>query len=72
MTEVAVIGRQVDVGGFALAGARIYPADTADEVLTAWRALPATVGFVLLTPPAAAALDTAARAPGAPLTVVLP
>jgi vacuolar-type H+-ATPase subunit F/Vma7 len=72
MSEVAVIGRPVDVGGFALAGAHVCPAETADEVRTAWRTLPASVGFVVLTPAAAAVLADEVYQPGTPLTVVMP
>ena len=66
--------------GFALAGARIFPAENAQEARAAWRALPDSVAVVILTAAAAAALaaDTgpARIAAGgtvhAPLTVVLP
>jgi vacuolar-type H+-ATPase subunit F/Vma7 len=72
MSEVAVIGRQVDVGGFALAGAHVYPASSADEVRAAWRSLPPSIGFVLLTAQAAAALDDETRRAAVPLIAVLP
>jgi vacuolar-type H+-ATPase subunit F/Vma7 len=72
MAEIAVIGHEADVGGFVLAGARVYPAETDDDVRAAWLALPPTVGFVLLSPAAARALDDELGKPSGPLTVVLP
>lgn len=77
MTEVAAIGELTRIGGFGLAGARLYAADSPGSVLEAWRGLPDTVAVVILTPSAADAL--AAADPGArgsvrpaPLTVVMP
>jgi vacuolar-type H+-ATPase subunit F/Vma7 len=72
MSDIAVIGAQPQVGGFALAGARVYPADTPEAVRVAWAALPTTVGFVILTGAAAEALDGQPHKPGAPLRVVMP
>ena len=72
MSQVAAIGAQPLVGGFALAGARVYPAAGADETRAAWQALPDTVAVVILTPDAAEALGTDRIGPQAPLTVVLP
>lgn len=72
MSEVAAIGSASQVAGFALAGARVYPAADDDAVRAAWRALPAPVAVVILTEAAAAALGTERAAPTAPLTVVLP
>ncbi len=72
MSSVAVIGTQPDVAGFALAGACVYPAEHADEVRAAWRALPDAVTVVILTEAAASALGADRTAPTAPLTVVLP
>lgn len=72
MSEVAAIGALPQVGGFALAGARVYPADTAEQVRAAWDALPDAVAVVIVTESAAAALrDDAAKPPGR-LTVVMP
>lgn len=72
MSEVAVIGAQPHVAGFALAGARVVPAETAEQVRAAWAALPSTVGFVVLTRTAAEVLAADVRQPNAPLTVVMP
>lgn len=72
MSEVAAIGGQPQVEGFALAGARIYPADDPERIRAAWRDLPETVAIVILTPAAADALGDDRLAPHAPLTVVMP
>jgi vacuolar-type H+-ATPase subunit F/Vma7 len=72
MSSVAAIGAQPDVAGFALAGARVYPAEHADEVQAAWHALPDAVAVVILTEAAASALEAERTAPSAPLTVVMP
>ena len=72
MSEIAVIGEQPVVAGFALAGARVYPADGSTQVWAVWQALPATVAIVILTPAAADALHDLPPARRAPLTVVMP
>ena len=73
MAGVAVVGEQVRVQGFALAGALVAVADDAAAVRSAWDALGDDVAVVVLTPRAADALaDQLAPASGAPLTVVLP
>lgn len=73
MDEVAAIGVEAVVCGFALAGVHVYPADDAGEVRAAWVQLPPNVGLVVLSSAAAEALgDDDRQAPGAPLTVVLP
>ncbi len=71
MTEIAAIGAAAQVGALALAGARIYAADTAEQVRAAWTALPATVGVVVLTESAADVLTAQRYVPGSPLTVVM-
>jgi vacuolar-type H+-ATPase subunit F/Vma7 len=73
MSDVAVIGEHPVVAGFALAGARVYPAHGPTQVQAVWRALPETVAIVILTPAAADAvrgLPTSRHR--APLTVVMP
>jgi vacuolar-type H+-ATPase subunit F/Vma7 len=72
MGTVAVIGVQAQVGGFALAGAAVHPAGTAEEVGAAWRALQASVTLVVLTHAAVEALGTELDQPGAPLVAVIP
>jgi vacuolar-type H+-ATPase subunit F/Vma7 len=71
---VAAIGAADLVAGFGLAGARVLPAEDPESVLAAWRGLPPDTAVVVLSEAAAGALhaELAARAPGAPLTVVLP
>jgi vacuolar-type H+-ATPase subunit F/Vma7 len=71
MSAVAAIGEQPQIIGFALAGALIYPADTAEQARAAWQALPRDVAVVILTGPAGDALAADRAAPQAPLTVVL-
>lgn len=72
MSEIAVIGEEPVVAGFALAGARVYPAADSTQVLAVWQALPTSVAVVILTPAAADALHDLPAAPQAPLTVVIP
>ncbi len=72
MSEVAAIGAPALVAGFALAGARVYPAESPEQTLSAWHALPGTVAVVILTDAAAGALGDERTAPQAPLTVVMP
>jgi vacuolar-type H+-ATPase subunit F/Vma7 len=73
--SVVVLGERSRVTGFALAGARVAPAEDARTVLAAWQALEDDVAVVVLTPAAAIALgallDEPPR-PGRPLTVVMP
>jgi len=68
--RAAAIGELVRVQGFALAGARILPAESPDAVRTAWQELPDDVALVILTRAAAEALAPAERAHR--LTVVMP
>ena len=70
MARVAVIGEDVRVEGFGLAGALVCPAYGDDAVRAAWDGLAEDVAVVLLTPAAAAAL--AGVAPGVRLTAVMP
>ncbi len=71
MTEIAAIGAPAQVSALALAGARIYAADTAEQVRAAWTALSASVGVVVLTESAAGVLAAERYVPGSPLTVVM-
>jgi vacuolar-type H+-ATPase subunit F/Vma7 len=72
LSRVAVIGEELRVQGFALAGAAVYPARTEDEVRRAWLSLPADVAVVVLTARAAAWLgDPPAPAPGRDLLAVV-
>jgi vacuolar-type H+-ATPase subunit F/Vma7 len=73
MARVAVLGEQVRVQGFALAGALVLEAGDAAQVRAAWASLPGDVAVVVLTPRAARALqDHPPPGAGLPLTVVLP
>ena len=71
MSEIAAIGAPGQITPLALAGARIYAADTAEQARAAWAALPSTVGMVVLTEPAAEALAAHRGTAGSPLTVVM-
>lgn len=72
MSEVAAIGTGPLVTGFALAGARVYPADTPEQARHAWTALPETVAVVILTRAAADAVGADRLGPRGPLAVVMP
>lgn len=65
MQRVAAVGEEERVAGFALAGATVHVAPTADAVRAAWRELGPDVGLVILTPAAARALATELAAPSA-------
>ena len=70
MARVAVIGENIRIQGFGLAGAIVCPADDEAAVSAAWRGLADDVAVVVLTRAAATALgDTP---PGQRLTVVIP
>jgi len=71
-TTVAALGEQALLEGYRLAGARVYAAETDDEVRRAWAAMPEHTGIVILTQRAAAALGAAVSNPLSPLTAVLP
>lgn len=58
MSTVAAIGTSAQVAGFALGGARVFPADSAAQVRVAWQALPDDVAVVILTEDAADAVGT--------------
>ena len=70
--QVAALGERSLVEGYGLAGALVLAAESEEQVLRAWAALPPGVCAVVLTPRAAAALGTALSSPGAPMGVVLP
>jgi vacuolar-type H+-ATPase subunit F/Vma7 len=56
MSTIVAIGERERVGGFALAGVRIAPADDPDAVRGAWERLPENAGLVILTTAAHRAL----------------
>ncbi|MDO8106971.1 hypothetical protein Q6348_07140 [Isoptericola sp. b441] len=66
---VVALGERDLVAPYALAGARVWAADTPQQVRAAWQELTDDVLVVLLTPAAAAVLAAAA---GGPMTAVLP
>jgi hypothetical protein len=75
---VAAIGAAADIAGYGLAGALLCPAETGPEARTAWEALAAEVGLVILTNSAAVALfgeapqDSPPELPGGRLVAVMP
>ena len=58
--------------GFALCGAVVMTAETAQEARAAWHALPADVAVLVLTPRAAAWLGEAPQPRRDVLVVVMP
>jgi vacuolar-type H+-ATPase subunit F/Vma7 len=72
MARLAVLGEEVAVQGYALAGAVVLPAEDAAAVRAAWAQLPDDVAVVVLTPAAARALPEEATTALRPLTVVMP
>jgi vacuolar-type H+-ATPase subunit F/Vma7 len=72
MSRAAVIGEELRVQGYTLAGAVVCAADDKAAAVRAWRMLPGDVAVVVLTPRAAAWLaDELARRPDL-LPVVMP
>lgn len=71
-SSVAAIGERAALRGFTLAGVRIFPAETAPDMVAAWEALPAHTGIVILTANALTALGSRTADVLSPLTVVLP
>jgi vacuolar-type H+-ATPase subunit F/Vma7 len=72
MSQAAVIGESARTAGFALAGALVFPAGSADEARAAWSSLPADVAVLVLTPRAAAWLGTVPQARRDVLVAVMP
>lgn len=71
-TAVAALGAPDALAGYELAGARLVPAQSPEEIRQAWDLLPADTAVVILTPEAAAALADRLDDPAVPLTVTLP
>ena len=72
MSCAAIIGEELRVQGYALAGAVVRAADEQAGALRAWRELPGDVAVVVLTAKAAAWLaDELSRRPDL-LPVVMP
>ncbi len=72
MADVAAIGEQVRVAGFALGGADVVIAEDPGTVWEAWRNLPDDIGLVIVTPAAAEALGPAVLEGDRPLVAVMP
>ena len=71
-TVIAALGAPGILAGYELAGARLVPAKSDEDVLQAWEQLPEDTAVVILTADAAAALAGQLDDPAAPLTVALP
>lgn len=71
-TAVAALGAPEALAGYELAGARLVPARSPEEIRLAWDRLPADTAVVILTPQAAAVLADRLHDPAVPLTVTLP
>jgi vacuolar-type H+-ATPase subunit F/Vma7 len=56
MSRLAVLGEELHIRGFGLAGAELLPAERPEDARRAWDDLPDDVGLIVLTPMAAAAL----------------
>jgi len=72
MSRAVVIGEAVRTVGFALAGAVVATAETPEQTRAAWRALPADVAVLVLTPRAAAWLGDELTARPDVLVEVMP
>lgn len=72
MGRVAVLGEEVSVQGYGLAGAVVVVAEDADAVRAAWDSLDEDVAVVILTQTAAQVLGEALTAGQQPLAVVMP
>jgi vacuolar-type H+-ATPase subunit F/Vma7 len=72
VATAAVIGEELAVEGYALAGCVLLPADNPDEVNSAWLSLPADTVLLILTESAATWLaDRLAQRPDI-MTAVMP
>lgn len=69
---VVALGAPATVRGLALAGVRVIPAETPDQVRRTWAALPPGIVVVLLTRSAFDALGPAAAASEGPMVAVIP
>jgi vacuolar-type H+-ATPase subunit F/Vma7 len=57
MSRIAAIGERERVRGFAFAGVHVAAAEDPQGARAAWRALPADIALVILTPAAHSALQ---------------
>jgi vacuolar-type H+-ATPase subunit F/Vma7 len=71
MSRAAVIGEELLVQGYAMAGAIVYPAESPAEASAAWASLPPDTAVVILTAGAAAWLGADIEQRPAVLTVVM-
>lgn len=71
MGSVIAVGSSVQVGGWALAGVDVRPAETPKQAISVWDDLPGDVGLLIVTAEVAEATAGRPTPPGA-LTVVVP
>ncbi|HEX6855964.1 MAG TPA: hypothetical protein VF204_11765 [Streptosporangiaceae bacterium] len=71
MPRAAVIGAELRIQGYALAGALACPAETREEAAAAWRSLPPDIAVAILTPCTAAWLGAELGQRPSVLTVVM-
>jgi hypothetical protein len=57
VSRVAAIGEETRLAGYALSGADVHAASSADEARAAWTRLPRDVALLVLTSRAHAALE---------------
>ncbi len=69
---VIALGELAAIEGYGLAGVRLEAAESDQEVLERWTALPPDSGVVILTSRAAEVLGNRVDEQAAPMTVVLP
>jgi vacuolar-type H+-ATPase subunit F/Vma7 len=72
MGTVAVLGERALAQGYALVGANMLVAETAEDARAQWERLSPDVLVVILTPTAAAALGASRTSLIGPMTVVMP
>jgi len=72
VSRIAAIGERERVRGFAFAGVHVAAAEEPQAARAAWRALPADVALVILTPAARSALQAELDASEQLLCAVMP
>jgi vacuolar-type H+-ATPase subunit F/Vma7 len=72
MARAAVIGAELRIQGYALAGAALYPVDGQAGARRAWRELPADIAVVIVTAEVAGWLADDLSSRAGVLPVVMP
>jgi len=71
MATAAIIGEELRIEGYWLAGALVCPAESRYEAAAAWESLPTDTGVLIMTPSAADWLADRLRQRPELLTVVM-